>query len=76
MVGRLSKFSLTVFSDICILILVFNAAVRCPTIAPQFPSHVFRHYTYLRDTLPDLIPGIRVCGYTGWCADNIPMVLE
>ena len=46
--------------DICILILVFNAAVCCHTIPPLFPQHVFRHYTYLRDTLPDLIPAIRV----------------
>ena len=46
--------------DICILILVFNAAVGCHTIPPLFPQHVFRHYTYLRDTLPDLIPAIRV----------------
>lgn len=47
-------------ADICILILVFNAAVRCHTIPPLFPQHVFRHYTYLRDTLPDLVPAIRV----------------
>ncbi len=50
-------------SDICILILVFNAAAQCPTIPPLFPSHVFRHYTYLRDTLPQLIPHIRVSQY-------------
>ena len=47
-------------SDVCILILVLNAAALCPTIPPLLPSHVFRHYTYLRDALPHLIPHIAV----------------
>ncbi|KAL5476193.1 hypothetical protein EMCRGX_G026108 [Ephydatia muelleri] len=45
---------------ICVLILVFNAARQCPTIPPLFPRHVFRHYSYLKDTLPALIPTIHV----------------
>ncbi|KAK2192531.1 hypothetical protein NP493_28g05019 [Ridgeia piscesae] len=39
-----------------ILIMVFNAAVSCPTMLPLFPDHTFQHYTFLRRTLPDLVP--------------------
>ncbi len=61
---------LLLFLDICILILVFNAAASCPVIPPLFPSHVFRHYTYLRDTLPHLIPHIKVTTPIGGGANN------
>lgn len=47
-------------TDISILVLVFNAAVVCPTILPLYPEHTLRHYIYLRDTLPDVIPKLQV----------------
>lgn len=61
--------------DICILILVFNAAVHCHTIPPLFPQHVFRHYAYLRDTLPDLVPAIRVSEGVSECALKYVLLL-
>ena len=45
-----------------ILLIVFNAAERCPTMAPLFPDHVLLHYRYLRDTLPDLVPVLHLPG--------------
>ena len=38
------------------LILVFNAAESCHQMAQLFPEHVIRHYQYLRDSIPDLVP--------------------
>eukprot|EP00794_Sanderia_malayensis_P010994 gene10994-12157_t len=40
-------------------ILVFNAAVRCPAVRSLLPEHTKRHYDYLRDSLPDLMPELR-----------------
>nr|XP_039261782.1 integrator complex subunit 4-like [Styela clava] len=39
-----------------VLILVFNAAELCPKMTQIFPEHVVRHYQYLRDSIPDLVP--------------------
>lgn len=50
--------------DISVLILVFNACVGCPTIPALFPFHIHRHYHYLRDMLPDLVPQLQV--RNGW----------
>ncbi|XP_022910802.2 integrator complex subunit 4 isoform X2 [Onthophagus taurus] len=41
---------------ICILILVLNAAKNFPTILPLLEPHTRKHYTYLRDTMPNLVP--------------------
>lgn len=41
---------------ISILMLVFNAAVSAPTMLPMFQEYIWRHYTYLRDSHPDLVP--------------------
>ena len=41
---------------IAIVILVFNAAVNSPTMIAMFPDHTRRHYSYLRDSQPDLVP--------------------
>ncbi|XP_077516284.1 integrator complex subunit 4 [Amblyomma americanum] len=38
------------------LILVFNAAAGCPTMVPLFEEHTLRHYSYLKDSLPSLVP--------------------
>lgn len=43
-------------ADICVLLLVLNAAKHSPTIIPLFESHTLRHYAYLRDTIPNLVP--------------------
>ena len=42
-----------------VAILVFNAAIKCPTIQSLLPEHTKRHYDYLRDSLPDLVPELR-----------------
>jgi len=46
--------------DTSILVLIFNAAIDCPTMTPLFPDYLTRHYTYLRDILPDLVPSLKV----------------
>lgn len=38
------------------LILVFNAAAGCPTMMPLFEEHTLRHYSYLKDSFPNLVP--------------------
>ncbi|KAL0895494.1 hypothetical protein ABMA27_011604 [Loxostege sticticalis] len=40
----------------CVLILVLNAAQHCTTMLPLFEEHTIKHYTYLRDTMPHLVP--------------------
>lgn len=42
--------------DICILILVLNAAKYSPTILPLLEPHTLKHYSYLRDTMSNLVP--------------------
>ena len=43
-------------SYVSILILIFNACTYCPQIAQVFPEHVVRHYQYLKDSIPDMVP--------------------
>lgn len=57
-------------SDVCILLLVFNAAKHSPTMLSMFPSHVMSHYRYLRDSLPDLVPSLEVRLTTGATAPS------
>ncbi|XP_067013887.2 integrator complex subunit 4 isoform X2 [Anabrus simplex] len=45
---------------ICILILVFNAAQHCPTMLQLFEEHTLKHYCYLRDTMPNLVPALKL----------------
>ncbi|XP_044728880.1 integrator complex subunit 4 [Chrysoperla carnea] len=47
-------------SYICILILILNAARHCSTILPLLESHTLRHYRYLRDTMPTLVPALTI----------------
>jgi len=54
------KYFLDSFPDICILILVFNAAQHCPTMLQLFEEHTLKHYSYLRDTMPNLVPALKV----------------
>ena len=44
------------FIDVCILLLVFNAAQHCPQIISLFEEHTKRHYRYLRDTISSFVP--------------------
>lgn len=46
-------------SHLCILFLVFNAAARNPIIVSMFEHYTARHYSYLRDAYPSLIPPIK-----------------
>ncbi len=43
-----------------VLLLVLNAAQSCPTMITMFPEHVRDHYGYLRDSLPHLVPQLKV----------------
>lgn len=45
--------------------LIFSATEQCSTLPALFPSHVFRHYSYLSDALPDIVPHLTV-SYQ-WC---------
>ena len=50
--------------DISILVLVFNAAAGNRTALPMFQEHIWRHYNYLRDSIPELVPDLQVGGAT------------
>ena len=45
---------------VAILILVFNATAKSPTMLAMFPGHTTRHYGYLRDSQPDLVPHLDI----------------
>ncbi|XP_034232413.1 integrator complex subunit 4 isoform X1 [Thrips palmi] len=45
---------------ICILILVFNAAQQCSTMLQLFEENTLKHYSYLRDTMPHLVPVLKL----------------
>ncbi|XP_074658492.1 integrator complex subunit 4-like isoform X2 [Tubulanus polymorphus] len=48
---------------ISVLLLVFNAAVgNSRTISALFPEHTFRHYKYLRSSMPQLVPQLKLAG--------------
>ena len=49
-----------VLIDVCVLLLVFNAAQHCPQILSLFEEHTKRHYRYLRDTIPTFVPPLKV----------------
>ncbi|XP_071952970.1 integrator complex subunit 4-like [Antedon mediterranea] len=44
---------------ICVMILIFNSAVTQPTMTTLLPEYTKRHYAYLRDSLPHLVPLVR-----------------
>lgn len=39
-----------------VLLLVFNASESSPTMLPMFHDYIWRHYSYLRSSIPDLVP--------------------
>ncbi|XP_014214369.1 integrator complex subunit 4 isoform X2 [Copidosoma floridanum] len=41
------------------LILIFNAAAYCPSMHSLFTHHAVKHYHYLRDTMPHLVPRLK-----------------
>eukprot|EP00118_Oscarella_pearsei_P011437 m.77163 g.77163 ORF g.77163 m.77163 type:complete len:966 (+) comp36011_c1_seq7:33-2930(+) len=43
-----------------ILILVFAAMKHAPVMVEFCPQHTLRHYPYLRDSIPDLVPDIQI----------------
>ncbi|XP_066588194.1 integrator complex subunit 4 [Prorops nasuta] len=42
-----------------VLVLIFNAALHCPSMHALFTEHASKHYHYLRDTMPHLVPLLR-----------------
>ncbi|XP_011866099.1 PREDICTED: integrator complex subunit 4 [Vollenhovia emeryi] len=42
-----------------VLVLIFNAALHCPSMHALFTEHASKHYHYLRDTMPYLVPRLR-----------------
>ena len=55
----INSFFLLFPSDVCVLLLVFNAAQHSPQILSLFEEHTMRHYRYLRDTIPNLVPRLK-----------------
>lgn len=47
------------FSDVSVLVLIFNAAAHCPSMHSLFTHHAVKHYHYLRDTMPHLVPRLK-----------------
>ncbi|XP_065838144.1 integrator complex subunit 4-like [Oscarella lobularis] len=43
-----------------ILILVFSAMKHSPLMVEFCPQHTIRHYSYLRDSIPDLVPDVQI----------------
>lgn len=48
------------FLDICLLILILNAAQHSLTILPLLEPHTIRHYLYLRDTMSQYVPALNL----------------
>ncbi|XP_014468893.1 PREDICTED: integrator complex subunit 4 [Dinoponera quadriceps] len=42
-----------------VLVMIFNAALHCPSMHALFTEHASKHYHYLRDTMPHLVPRLR-----------------
>ena len=47
---------------LCILILLFNAAQHMVPIISLFPEVTLKHYAYLRDAMPHLVPELPIEG--------------
>ncbi|XP_043657919.1 integrator complex subunit 4 [Drosophila teissieri] len=47
---------------LCVLILVFNAAEHLVPIISLLPTATHRHYAYLRDSMPKLVPQLPIEG--------------
>ncbi|XP_038050789.1 integrator complex subunit 4-like [Patiria miniata] len=42
-----------------VMILILNSAAESPTMVSLFPDYTIRHYSYLRDSLPHLVPYVK-----------------
>lgn len=42
--------------------MLFNAAQHLPSMVSLFPDTTMKHYSYLRDTMPDLVPKLKTIG--------------
>ena len=51
---------LTIQSDIGIAIFIFSASQSYPLLVNYFPQFLFKHYAYLKDKYPDLVPVLEV----------------
>lgn len=51
-----------IISDVCILIMIFNAAQKLPPALGLLPEITIKHYSYLRDTMPNLVPPLPIGG--------------
>ncbi|GAB6020124.1 hypothetical protein CHUAL_002853 [Chamberlinius hualienensis] len=60
---------------VSVLILILNAAKNYPTMVPLFEQYTRRHYNYLRDSIPHLVPHITFLG-RGESQLEIPQVLS
>lgn len=47
-------------TDVSVLILVFNAASKCNSIISLLEDKTIKHYSYLRDIMPQLVPSLQV----------------
>ncbi|GAB0097982.1 Integrator complex subunit 4 [Sergentomyia squamirostris] len=45
---------------VCILVMLFNAAQHRPPMLSLFPETTIRHYAYLRDTMPNFVPHLKL----------------
>ncbi|GIY87435.1 integrator complex subunit 4 [Caerostris darwini] len=54
---------------ICNLILVFNAASNCPVMLSLFDDYTQKHYSYLKDTFPHLVPQLKLRNVSATPAD-------
>ncbi|XP_050424644.1 integrator complex subunit 4 isoform X2 [Adelges cooleyi] len=54
-------------SYVSVLILVFNAASKCNSIISLLEDKTIKHYSYLRDIMPQLVPSLQLGGrlFTG-----------
>ncbi|XP_075984827.1 integrator complex subunit 4 [Anticarsia gemmatalis] len=60
----------------CVLILVLNAAQHCTTMLPLFEEHTVKHYTYLRDTMPHLVPYLPIGDAQQSSAEKIESAMD
>ncbi|CAH1723711.1 integrator complex subunit 4 [Aphis gossypii] len=49
-------------SYVSVLILVFNAASKCNSIISLLEDKTIKHYSYLRDIMPHLVPSLQLGG--------------
>lgn len=56
------SFAFALFSDVCILIMIFNAAQKSPPTLGLLPEITMKHYSYLRDTMPNRVPALPTGG--------------